>query len=273
MTLSSGSRVASVDGLRGLLAALVMVEHFPYLQAQTIFAVPSRLAVMIFFVMSGYVLTRAWDGNLPIFLVRRFVRLWPLYALTLFIGGVSIRHAPPWTYYLWWPLLGDADYVHANPAAWSLFIEAWAMPLMPLIVWSGRSTIRAALAVSVFIAAARFNLNVIYFTMFIAGSYFAASSFRVDFLERALPQWLGQISYSLYLTHCVAYRAVDHFLASPITPLLLIPACLATAQIAWFLVENPSIQASRRVTKALAQANVAVLGAVRRYTASNSGAP
>lgn len=186
MTLSSGSQVASVDGLRGLLAALVMVEHFPYLQAQTIFAVPSRLAVMIFFVMSGYVLTRAWDGNLPIFLVRRFVRLWPLYALTLFIGGVSIRHAPPWTYYLWWPLLGDADYVHANPAAWSLFIEAWAMPLMPLIVWSGRSTIRAALAVSVFIAAARFNLNVIYFTMFIAGSYFAASSFRVDFLERAL---------------------------------------------------------------------------------------
>jgi peptidoglycan/LPS O-acetylase OafA/YrhL len=150
--------------------------------------------------------------------------------------------------------------------------EAWAMPLMPLIIWSGRSTIRAILAVSVIIAAARFNLNVIYFTTFIAGSYFATSSFRVDFLERPLPQWLGRISYSLYLTHCVAYRAVDHFLASPITPLLLIPACLVTAQTVWFLVENPSIQASRRVAKALAQANVAVLGVVRRYTAKESGA-
>jgi peptidoglycan/LPS O-acetylase OafA/YrhL len=251
MTLSSGSRVASVDGLRGLLAALVTVEHFPYLHAQTIFAVPSRLAVMIFFAMSGYVLTRAWDGDLPIFLVRRFVRLWPLYALCLFVGGAAIHHAPPWTYYVWWRVPDDAGYIHGDPAAWSLFIEAWAMPLMPLIVWSGRSSTRAAIGAAIFLAAARYNLDAIYFTMFIAGSYFSTSDFRVSLLESAIPQLLGKVSYSLYLTHCIVYAAVDHYLASPITPALLIPTCLVTAQIAWFLVENPSIQASRRVAKAL----------------------
>ena len=247
MTLSSGSRVASVDGLRGLLAALVTVEHFPYLHAQTIFAVPSRLAVMIFFAMSGYVLTRAWDGDLPIFLVRRFVRLWPLYALCLFVGGAAIHHAPPWTYYVWWRVPDDAGYIHGDPAAWSLFIEAWAMPLMPLVVWAGTGpTIRLILAMAALTLAGLAEPRLLFGVLFLGGAFVAGIEWRNRLLESALPQWLGKVSYSLYLSHCLVLALASRAFG-PWGGVAAIPAMLVVAWIVWRVLEAPCVRLSQRI--------------------------
>jgi len=137
VTFIRPSRLSSIDGLRGLLALVVVYEHTRgnVLLGHT--DAPGQFAVMAFFVMSGYVLTRGWDGDFLAFLAKRFVRLWPLFALC-FAVGASVRHmAPAWTYFFWYPFVYDFEkspVLLANSPMWSQFVEAWAALLMPLIV-------------------------------------------------------------------------------------------------------------------------------------------
>ncbi len=94
---------------------------------------PANLAVGLFFVLSSYVLTRSWEGRFGVFLVRRVVRLWPVYALCLAAGYIIAGVQPVWSEFLWYPLIGPNDETSINPPMWSLFLEVWAMPFMPLI--------------------------------------------------------------------------------------------------------------------------------------------
>ena len=115
--------------MRGLLALVVVVWHMcspfgaPWLLAA------ADLAVGMFFVLSGYALTRGWTGNFPAFLVRRLVRLWPVYALCLGAGYVVAGVDPVWSEFLWYPIIR----VDANPAidppVWSLFLEVYMIPI------------------------------------------------------------------------------------------------------------------------------------------------
>ena len=71
------TRLGSLDALRGVLALAVLSCHLtgaPW---------PSWVAgraVDGFFILSGYVLCRGYDGRYAAFLARRAVRLWPVYA-------------------------------------------------------------------------------------------------------------------------------------------------------------------------------------------------
>ena len=130
-------RVTSLDGLRGLLAAFVMFAHylaltwnFPGLLST------ARGAVVIFFLMSGYVLTLGWDGHFPAFLVRRFLRLWPVFALCMGFAALVLNATPRWTEYFWYPMANAGSNIGFDVPMWSLFVEAWAMLLMPLVVWA-----------------------------------------------------------------------------------------------------------------------------------------
>ena len=81
---------------------------------------------MAFFAMSGYVLARGWDGDFLAFLAKRFVRLWPLFALC-FAVGASVRHmTPAWTYFFWYPFVYDFEkspVLLADSPMWSQFVE------------------------------------------------------------------------------------------------------------------------------------------------------
>ncbi len=72
-------RIAALDGLRGVLAVVVVVRHV-YVVAgiRNPLFWPSQVAVWAFFVMSAMVLVRAYDGHYFAFLARRAVRLWPV---------------------------------------------------------------------------------------------------------------------------------------------------------------------------------------------------
>lgn len=61
---ASGRRNAALDGLRGVLAPVVAAAHtrLPWDSSQALLK-PGLVAVIVFFVMSGYALTRAWDGR------------------------------------------------------------------------------------------------------------------------------------------------------------------------------------------------------------------
>jgi len=102
----------------------------------------ANFAVGLFFVLSSYVLTRSWEGRFGVFLARRVLRLWPVYALCLAAGYIIAGVPPVWSEFLWYPLIGPNDQPAINPPVWSLFLEVWAMPFMPLIVWSSSNLIR-----------------------------------------------------------------------------------------------------------------------------------
>ena len=131
------NRDRTLDGIRGCLALLVFVHHS--VQAATgslVLLKPATFAVFAFFMLSGCVLTRAWDGRYPRFLLGRIVRLWPVYALCLAAGYLFSGTQPSAAQFAW--CAGALDKPFVDIPAWSLVVEAWAMPFMPLFVRKAR---------------------------------------------------------------------------------------------------------------------------------------
>jgi peptidoglycan/LPS O-acetylase OafA/YrhL len=249
-----GSRIAAVDGLRGMLALVVVVWHIGGPLGASWLLIPADVAVAIFFVLSGYVLTRGWNGRFGVFLARRFVRLWPVYALCLGAGYFIAGIHPVWSEFLWYPLIDANAKPFIDPPIWSLFLEAWAMPFMPLIVWAGSGAImRAAFCMLALLLAALAVPQLSVGALFVAGAFLARSHYRSRFFESAIPQWFGRISYSLYLTHWLALALATRAYG-PWGAIAALPAVFVVAWLVWWGVERPSIWASRRVGRAVAAA-------------------
>jgi peptidoglycan/LPS O-acetylase OafA/YrhL len=243
----NSTRLPALDGLRGLLAVVVLVHHLAAPFQINWFFVPSDIAVVGFFALSGFVLTRSWNGDFGSFLLRRFIRLWPVYALCLAVGYAIAGVYPVWTQFFWYPILTANSKPEIDPPIWSLTIEAWAMFFMPLFVWVAKGkTGRVLLGLAVTLAASLVYIKVFFALFFIAGAYASRWDFRNRFLESAIPQWLGQISYSLYLTHWLVFTLAARFFG-PWGPLASMPVVMIVAWTIWRFVEAPSIRLSRRV--------------------------
>ena len=244
----------ALDGLRGVLAAVVVADHALTELGSLALGVAADIAVAVFFLLSGLVLTRAWDGRFGQFLARRFVRLWPVFALCLALAGLLAARAPAWLEFVWIPY-PRYDANELCPPMWSLFIEAWAALAMPVIGWSGRGGVvrtlacmAAGLATAVLWQPQNLALRafVSYMVCFVAGAGLSRTGLRSPFLETALPQWLGRISYSLYLSHWLVLHALTQAFGKPGT---LAGAVLAfpVGWCVWCYVEQPSIRASRAI--------------------------
>lgn len=139
----------TLDGLRGIAAVCVSAHHLPSLIGGPVFG-GSYLAVDLFFLMSGFVISHAYDAKLqqglgPAGFMRiRLIRLFPLYAigtgmLLLWTAmAIATGHSEYWN---WSSLLvalplallilpapphngvGSSDLLFFNPPAWSLFWE------------------------------------------------------------------------------------------------------------------------------------------------------
>jgi peptidoglycan/LPS O-acetylase OafA/YrhL len=251
------SRNPTIDGIRGLAALVVFVSHgFQYTSHDISFH-PATYAVWTFFILSGYVLAPTYRGDVVAFLAKRFVRLWPLYALCMFAGMLLTGVVPPWTRWLWWPMLNANAPDAIDPPAWSLHVEWWAMLAFPMIMLA-----RRGIAVAVVLAAACLPLMMFVSEWFFFGSFFIlgawASRFqiRLRWLENPVTEWLGRISYPLYLSHAIVLEDAG----LPIWA--AIPAALLVAQGLTWTVERWSIAASRQVGRsALLSSIMAIRGA------------
>jgi peptidoglycan/LPS O-acetylase OafA/YrhL len=239
-------RVAGVDGLRGALAALVLATHFLGLNGDSRGSSIALSCVLGFFVISGYVLTRAWRGHYAGFLVRRVVRLWPTYALCIAVGGWLIHDGAPVSVYLWFPFLPFERQPRQDPVVWSLYIEVWVMPFMPVLATLAQRPLAAwAVAVTLMVTA-RAGGDFYFGSFFVVGAALADRKFVSNGLEGPFAQWLGRISYSLYLSHILVFRALM-ILTPGWWSWLAIPASFAVADVLARFVEAPSIALSRRV--------------------------
>jgi peptidoglycan/LPS O-acetylase OafA/YrhL len=239
-------RVASIDGLRGILAALVLATHFLAATGHTSGREISLACVLGFFVLSGYVLTRGWRGNYVSFLVRRFVRLWPTYALCIAVGGCLIRHSAPAGVYFWFPFLPFERQPRQDPVVWSLYIEVWFMPFMPVLASLARRPLAAwAVAVTLMVTA-RAGGDFFFGAFFVIGAALADHKLATRGLEGPVPQWLGRVSYSLYLSHTLVIWGLQ-LLTPAYWSWFAVPASFVVAEMLARFVEAPSIALSRRV--------------------------
>ena len=141
--------IPALDGLRGLAVLLVVWSHLPSgllgpVDTALRFAVrPGYLGVDVFFVLSGFLITRilltdlAKKRSLGPFLMRRFVRIFPIYYLLIFILLVL----DPGSYLGWCAAYLSNFYfaVHSGHSpmehTWSLAVEEHFYLFWPLAVY------------------------------------------------------------------------------------------------------------------------------------------
>jgi peptidoglycan/LPS O-acetylase OafA/YrhL len=204
-----GGRYASLDSLRGLAALMVAIGHtlivlqiggvtnlwttafqdLPGLQADVakalLFPANGNAAVSVFFVLSGLVLTLSlnrttepWSYAVRMFIVRRVIRLYPPWLVSLAVVSLTIpfvlRFGPspqdslwfrglyqePWTLESWAQNVSLAS-VTLNIVGWSLQVELVAT-LLIVCWWAIRrafpsSLTDAALLLAVVWVAAHWN--------------------------------------------------------------------------------------------------------------------
>ncbi len=132
-----------LDGLRAVAVLLVLWAHLPlaiqpdWMTRAGTFLVHSYLGVDLFFVLSGFLITRILlvdrDAGVPVrhFLARRFLRIFPIYYLLLgvfaaigFLGLYRLEPALPWAtaylgnYYI---------FQWAYPNAYGLLDHTWSL--------------------------------------------------------------------------------------------------------------------------------------------------
>jgi len=146
------NKFSVLDGMRGGAAFFVLIRHTGPLW-DNLNIIHSYIAVDLFFIMSGFVLSHAYDeklrtGALSVrqFFILRLIRIYPLYFIAAIIGTINLfagigsgqaeYHRPPisdfssstiLTLFLLPSKIGGNDYLFPlNPHFWSLFFELFA---------------------------------------------------------------------------------------------------------------------------------------------------
>ncbi|HEX4507441.1 MAG TPA: acyltransferase family protein [Alphaproteobacteria bacterium] len=232
------NRSQSLDGLRGCLAVVVLADHVCLRLDNMALLTPAKLAVWAFFMMSACVLTRAWNGAYVTFLVRRFVRLWPVHAVCLTAAYIMSGTSPVIWHYFWIPL----QLPTVNSPIWSLTIEVAAMFLMPLFVFVARGSLARLVGAMLATFVLQFFMPYALFAwFFLLGAWLSRFELRWAPLETRFVQWLGRISYPLYLCHV----PIIVFTGLPLV--VSVPLAFAVAALLTVTVERWSIRASRAI--------------------------
>jgi peptidoglycan/LPS O-acetylase OafA/YrhL len=148
------SRVASLDGVRAVAALSVLVYHcagsLNLHRTSPYGAITSRMGsqgVAVFFVLSGFLLTLPFarsivDGegrpSLPVFYLRRVLRIYPSYwlALTVYIWLGFLKPTSAWNNLLLFGLAhiyGSRTVLAGLGVSWTLCIEVTFYLLLPIV--------------------------------------------------------------------------------------------------------------------------------------------
>jgi peptidoglycan/LPS O-acetylase OafA/YrhL len=234
-------------------------------------------AVMLFFVLSGFVLSIPYlTGKAqayPIYLLRRAIRLYAPYffALLLAVAGDAIWHGPTghgsWADKTWMlpvksslvishtAIMGEFDWVQFNTAFWSLIIEMRVSLIFPLIfLFVCRVTNCFAILASIMLAVggawaaiqwpgkSGWFETLMYSSVFMTGILLAKCLPRVNSWFQSLSSWsraiLSAIAFLLYTW--------GHRLSTLIDFQYALDLCLITVGAGGYMVVALNSTAARR---------------------------
>lgn len=213
MSQKPHASIASLDGLRGLAVLWVLMDHFSFPMTERFPLLKTYLqsgwvGVDLFFVLSGYLITRGLVRESPrsrlerlkLFWMRRVLRIFPLYYFMLVVGTLAclaigaysdIPRWPSWVFFQNYSLIYDEKMLRWTAHTWSLAIEEQFYFVWPLVMLYAAPKARIPLAIA--LAAASFLAR-------------TAMMLRPDTFASWLPAMSEPHSAS-YLMERVVYRA------------------------------------------------------------------
>ncbi len=217
----------ALDGLRGIAVLLVLIDHFsfPITERALVFKdflQSGWIGVDLFFVLSGYLITRGLVRSSPrpaferlkLFWMRRVLRIFPLYYLMLIVGSLVCLFAqaysdiPGWTSWLFlqnYTLIFDEKMLRWTAHTWSLAIEEQFYFVWPLVMLYVRPRSRIPLAVALAIGSLALRMLMV---------------LRPDAFAQQLPS-LHEDHDASYLIARVVYRATPTHVTGILTGTLL----------------------------------------------------
>lgn len=168
------SHISALDGLRGLAVILVLVFHFSWsfpdagvLHTVRDYLWSGWIGVDLFFVLSGYLITRGLLKDSPfsigkrlkLFWARRAFRIFPLYYIVVIVGtlvclaiGAASEIPGPsyWLYFQNYTLAFDPMPLRWTAHFWSLAIEEQFYFVWPLVVLLAGKRARLTVATVLF---------------------------------------------------------------------------------------------------------------------------
>ncbi|WKL58054.1 acyltransferase [Asticcacaulis sp. ZE23SCel15] len=228
----------TLDGLRGIAAVSVMAFHW-HIEAGSPMFQHSRLAVDLFFLMSGFVLAYAYDDRLKAglpfwtFFIPRLIRLYPMilmgigfgaawFTLDWLITGEKTFTAPQFVMYLLMNLFmipvvtwdQDIAMFPLNLVLWSMFFELIAYAAYGLVFAKARTR----WLVPVIVAGA---IGVTGWLIFNFGNS-AAVPTGLGFLKQGFLADLSRIGLSFFLGVMI-FRGLPRLNALPSIPVVFLP--------------------------------------------------
>lgn len=272
-----------LDGLRFIAVTLVMIDHW---LGEANHLPMGYFGVNLFFVLSGFLITRilinskqrdtelsrGHGHSLKVFFIRRNLRIWPVYYLTIGVLALvdfqSVRMAFWWfvsyTTNIW--IVIHQTWLGATDHLWSLAVEEQYYVFFPflLLFTPERYFLRMLwilIALSVLIRVALFAGNAPYMVQFVlmptcldafgmGGILAWIIIYRKDFFNRLFSSnWLLWTSFLLYAAHLYlmltteparnAFTDVtDRFLTSVFCAAIIGRAVVGFGQPAKWLLEN-----------------------------------
>lgn len=302
-----GARYACLDSLRGLAALMVAIGHtiivlqiggvtnlwstafqdLPCLQAVVAKAllVPANgnAAVSVFFVLSGLVLTLSlnrttgpWSYAARMFIVRRIIRLYPLWLVSLAVVSLTIplvlqfgpspqdslwfrgQYQEPWTLETWVQNVSLAS-VTLNIVGWTLQVELLATLL--IVCWWGirrtfpSSLTDAALLIAVAWVVAHWNGGP-RIGLFVLSFYLGSLVPQIRWLVKMLYRWHPVLPGLTLVPAVVMLAAAAHLVSS--VPCQVLYEAVGAAWCLAVVLESPPLS----VQTVLRAAPIHLLGKV-----------
>jgi peptidoglycan/LPS O-acetylase OafA/YrhL len=215
--------ITPLDGLRGIAVILVLLFHFSWTfpEATPIAHAIKRVlwvgwvGVDLFFVLSGYLITRGLvaPSSQPVgtrlrkFWARRVLRIFPLYYIVLIVGsGVCLIASAPlptlpyWFYFQNYALAFDPDVLRWTAPFWSLAIEEQFYFLWPLLALRAprKMLVPTTLALAAFCIVTRAGMGVDMHLLDHAGNHEAAEQIA-KLAYRATPTHMDGLLFGALL--------------------------------------------------------------------------
>lgn len=249
--MSTAPRYATLDGLRGIAAALIVCYHTHVFPGSAAIAPHGYLAVDFFFLLSGFVIAGAYREKLEAgltvadFVTQRVIRLYPVALAGILLGAVRLvsqyaiipDHSEPARWIalalllnvLMLPVVSQTHFEGAlfptNGPVWSLFYE-----LLVNLAWSISASFRSSIIVIVFLTLA--SAAMLYATM---------HQTAVEDLGWGSDHWLGatcRVLFSFLLGTVIHRfrRVLPNFSKGPgiVLPALIMTALLLVLAMPWF---------------------------------------